>query len=253
MRPSTATPDCRVRAGDCTGLVREKTLAQIKTCDVGTWFNETYPKYAKPEYVGLKIPTLEEVFQGYGKGVNYYIETKSPESAPGMEEESLRDISSPRTTKYCAVVSRLRSRAHLPAKIPELWEELPLPPGKCPPLEWPYRVQELCKGGEAMQPDEAVRGGGNKPRRGRLTALLAIVVVAAIAALVVVRAVPIARSGVGAEEANPNAGAAIIHDDPWNMPSNTRPAITHDDPWNIPGNTRHDVVHDGAANQHASP
>jgi len=88
----TARPTTESAAGDCTGLVREKTLAQIKTCDVGSWFNETYPQYAKPEYVGLKIPTLEEIFQRYGKGVNYYIETKSPESAPGMEGELLRPM-----------------------------------------------------------------------------------------------------------------------------------------------------------------
>jgi glycerophosphoryl diester phosphodiesterase len=86
----TARPTAESAPGDCTGLVREKTLAQIKTCDVGSWFNEAYPQYAKPEYVGLRIPTLEEVFRRYGKGVNYYIETKSPESAPGMEEELLR-------------------------------------------------------------------------------------------------------------------------------------------------------------------
>ena len=86
----TARPTVESEPGDCTGLVIEKTLAQIKTCEVGTWFNETYPQYAKPEYVGLKIPTLEEVFQRYGTGVNYYIETKNPEAAPGMEEELLR-------------------------------------------------------------------------------------------------------------------------------------------------------------------
>ena len=86
----TARPTAESVPGDCTGLVIEKTLAQIKTCDMGTWFNETYPQYAKPEYVGLKIPTLEEVFQRYGTGVNYYIETKNPEAAPGMEEELLR-------------------------------------------------------------------------------------------------------------------------------------------------------------------
>ena len=74
----------------CTGPVIKRTLEQIKMCDVGTWFNETYPQYAKPEYVGLKIPTLEEVFQRYGTSVNYYIETKNPEAAPGMEEELLR-------------------------------------------------------------------------------------------------------------------------------------------------------------------
>jgi glycerophosphoryl diester phosphodiesterase len=38
----------------------------------------------------LKIPTLEEIFRRYGKSVNYYIETKNPEAAPGMEEELLR-------------------------------------------------------------------------------------------------------------------------------------------------------------------
>lgn len=86
----TARPTAESGPGDCTGLVREKTLAQIKTCDVGSWFNEAYPQYARPEYVGLKIPTLEEVFQRYRKSVNYYIETKSPEAAPGMEEELLR-------------------------------------------------------------------------------------------------------------------------------------------------------------------
>ncbi|HEX6710103.1 MAG TPA: glycerophosphodiester phosphodiesterase [Rubrobacter sp.] len=85
----TARPTAESQPGDCTGLVREKTLARIKTCDVGSWFNEAYPQYARPEYVGLKIPTLEEVFQRYGTSVNYYIETKNPEADPGMEEELL--------------------------------------------------------------------------------------------------------------------------------------------------------------------
>jgi glycerophosphoryl diester phosphodiesterase len=59
-------------------------------CDVGSWFNETYLQYASDEYAGLQIPTLEEIFQRYGTSVNYYIETKNPEAAPGMEEELLR-------------------------------------------------------------------------------------------------------------------------------------------------------------------
>ena len=88
----TARPTAASAPGDCTGPVIEHELAQIKTCDVGSWFNETYPQYARPEYVGLKIPTLEEVFQRYGTSVNYYIETKNPESAPGMEVELLRLI-----------------------------------------------------------------------------------------------------------------------------------------------------------------
>ena len=66
----------------CRGLVSKKTLEQIKMCDVGSWFS--------PEYAGQQIPTLEEIFQRYGTSVNYYIETKNPDAAPGMEEELLR-------------------------------------------------------------------------------------------------------------------------------------------------------------------
>jgi glycerophosphoryl diester phosphodiesterase len=73
----------------CRGLVSNKTLEQIKMCDVGSWFNEAYPEYANEDYVGLQIPTLEEIFQRYGTSVNYYIETKNPDAAPGMEEELL--------------------------------------------------------------------------------------------------------------------------------------------------------------------
>jgi glycerophosphoryl diester phosphodiesterase len=75
---------------NCTGSVIDKTLEQIKTCEAGSWFNEENPEYAREEYVGLEIPTLEDVFQRYGSGVNYYIETKNPDEAPGMEEELLR-------------------------------------------------------------------------------------------------------------------------------------------------------------------
>lgn len=95
----TARPTAKSGPGDCSGPVREKTLAQIKTCDVGTWFNEAYPEHAKAEYVGLRIPTLEEVFQRYRHSANYYIETKTPEAAPGMEEELLRLMEKYKLTK----------------------------------------------------------------------------------------------------------------------------------------------------------
>lgn len=89
---------------NCRGLVIEKTLAQIRTCDVGSWFNDTFPRYARREHVGLRVPTLEEVFQRYGHRARYYIETKNPEEAPGMEEAllalltryDLRDVTMPR-------------------------------------------------------------------------------------------------------------------------------------------------------------
>jgi glycerophosphoryl diester phosphodiesterase len=88
----TATAPEGVPEEYCTGPVIEKTLEQIKMCDVGSWFNEAYPDYASDEYVGLQIPTLEEIFQRYGTSVNYYIETKNPEAVPCgcMEKELLR-------------------------------------------------------------------------------------------------------------------------------------------------------------------
>ncbi|MGY0691474.1 glycerophosphodiester phosphodiesterase [Virgibacillus sp. FSP13] len=78
------------RTTDGTGYVKNFTLAEIKQLDAGSWFNEKYPEKAKPGYEGLSVPTLEEVIQKFGRGSRYYIETKSPEVYPGMEEELLR-------------------------------------------------------------------------------------------------------------------------------------------------------------------
>ena len=64
------------RTTDGTGSVKEYTLNEIKELDAGSWFNEKYPESAKGEYVGLQVPTLEEIFQKFGKNASYYIETK---------------------------------------------------------------------------------------------------------------------------------------------------------------------------------
>jgi len=141
----TARPTAESQPGDCTGLVREKTLAQIKTCDVGTWFNERYPQYAQPEYVGLRIPTLEEVFREYRKSTNYYIETKSPESAPGMEEELLRLMDEYGLTKPAADKWQVLIQSFSPAslqKVHALDPSLPL-------------IQLFSGGGETSQTIQA--------------------------------------------------------------------------------------------------
>ncbi|USK71170.1 glycerophosphodiester phosphodiesterase [Peribacillus asahii] len=80
------------RTTNGTGLVKDYTLAEIKQLDAGSWFNEKYPESASPNYEGLQVPTLEEVFKKFGKNARYYIETKSPETYPGMEKELLRLI-----------------------------------------------------------------------------------------------------------------------------------------------------------------
>lgn len=83
-----------------------------------------------------------------------------------------------------------------------------------------------------MQVDGALRGGSTIPRRRRLNVVLAIVVISAMAALLVWTA-PLATSGVGAEDANPNAGSAIVHDDAGNMHRNAGSAVLHDDAGNV--------------------
>lgn len=81
LHDETLDRTARGPESDCTGPVREKTLAQIRRCDVGAWF--------APEFAGARIPTLREVFLRYGTDARYYVETKNPEAAPGMEEALL--------------------------------------------------------------------------------------------------------------------------------------------------------------------
>ena len=51
------------RTTDGTGYVKDMTLAEMKKLDAGSWFNKAYPQYAKKQYEGLQVPTLEEVFE----------------------------------------------------------------------------------------------------------------------------------------------------------------------------------------------
>ena len=75
-----------------------------------------------------------------------------------------------------------------------------------------------------MQVDGAVQGVSTRPRRRRLHVLLVLVAVVVIGAMValLIWAAPLARSGVGAQDANPNAGAgsAVLHDDAGNVHRN---------------------------------
>jgi len=75
---------------NCTGLVGNKTLAQIKTCDVGSWFNTAFPSLARAEYVHARIPTLAEVFERYAGRARFYIELKDVGNYPGIEEDLIR-------------------------------------------------------------------------------------------------------------------------------------------------------------------
>jgi glycerophosphoryl diester phosphodiesterase len=67
-----------------TGEVMAHTFAQINQLDAGSWFNA--------KFSDARVPSLRQVFERYGTRVNYYIETKNPEDAPGMEEKLLELI-----------------------------------------------------------------------------------------------------------------------------------------------------------------
>lgn len=75
------------RTTNGTGELKDMTLAELKKLDAGSWFNEENPDKSKEEYKGVKIPTVREIFEEFGNSVNYYIETKSPNLYPGVEEK----------------------------------------------------------------------------------------------------------------------------------------------------------------------
>ena len=100
------------------------------------------------------------------------------------------------------------------------------------------------------------------PGRGRMEVLLTMAAILAVAAMVAVWVVPLATSGVGAEDAVPTAGAgsAVVHDDAgdvgnlsYPLPhgkvvSGAVPAIVHDDAGNVSTTTgaASAVIHDDA-------
>lgn len=85
-----AIHDAKVnRTTNGQGKVANMTLEEIKKLDAGSWFNKKYPQKAEEKYKGIEIPTLQEIFKYFGKSVNYYIETKSPQEYPGMTDKLL--------------------------------------------------------------------------------------------------------------------------------------------------------------------
>lgn len=95
------------RTTNGTGQVKDHTLEEIKSLDAGSWFNTAYPEKAKDEYNGLQVQTLQEVIEHFGKNKNYYIETKSPDVYPGMEEKLLEILKDYNLTRQNGPSSRV--------------------------------------------------------------------------------------------------------------------------------------------------
>jgi glycerophosphoryl diester phosphodiesterase len=75
------------------GAVGEKTLAELKALDAGSWFNRLFADKARTEYVGEKIRTLQEIIDlTKPTSAGLYIELKSPELYPADFEARLLSI-----------------------------------------------------------------------------------------------------------------------------------------------------------------
>lgn len=80
------TLDRTARGPGCTGRVIERSFDEIRGCSAGRWFDETRPGPAGPGFADQRIPSLAEVLERYAGRARFYIETKNPAEAPGMEE-----------------------------------------------------------------------------------------------------------------------------------------------------------------------
>lgn len=67
------------------------TLAELKSLDAGSWYNQAYPERARAAFVGLQLLTLDEVMDiaeaNPARRPGLYIETKVPALFPGIEQE----------------------------------------------------------------------------------------------------------------------------------------------------------------------
>lgn len=74
------------RTTDGDGLVKNKTLLQIRKLDAGSHFDKTF--------AGEKIPELSDILKKYYNKTNFYIETKTPEIYPEMDQRLLKELNS---------------------------------------------------------------------------------------------------------------------------------------------------------------
>ncbi len=161
LHDDTLDRTARGPADDCTGVVREKSYAQLQRCDVSSWWQDgasaraaagTSADASVPgapadlaaptpapvvsvapatavDAVIERIPTLGAVLARYGETARYYIETKQPEEAPGMEEALLRTLEEhdllPRSRADRRVLVQSFSRSSLET-IHALNSEVPL-------------------------------------------------------------------------------------------------------------------------------
>ena len=80
------------RTTDGVGPLSDYTLESIKKLDAGAWFNRAFPEKARAEYVGLRVPTLEEILKLLKESpLEFFIEIKNPKLYPPDFEARLAE------------------------------------------------------------------------------------------------------------------------------------------------------------------
>jgi glycerophosphoryl diester phosphodiesterase len=97
------------------------TLAEVQRLDAGSWFD--------PKFAGTRVPTFDETIRALDGRSGIFIELKSPERYPGIEEKMIAqlaahglDVPGARTTTPIAIqsftVSSIERLASLGTKLP---------------------------------------------------------------------------------------------------------------------------------------
>lgn len=119
------TGERTLRGADCGGEVRDRPLAHWQRCDAGRWFNERHPDRADPAYTTERLVALEAVLAAFPTA-RFYIETKAPESAPGMEDSLVAVLTRARLRTRDAVrLVRVRLQSFSEASLKRLRQLAP--------------------------------------------------------------------------------------------------------------------------------
>lgn len=84
-----ALHDSVVTLNDVQQAVADVTFDEIQLHSPGQELSKNPLSYAFPNFDDLRVLDLSEILDHFGDSVNYYIEIKSPEAYPGIEEELL--------------------------------------------------------------------------------------------------------------------------------------------------------------------
>ena len=87
-----AVHDPVVSLQDATRAIADITLDELLLYSPGEVFNKENPQYASDKYEVERIVELKDILQHFSMSTNYYIEIKSPDHYPGIEEELIRQL-----------------------------------------------------------------------------------------------------------------------------------------------------------------